>query len=589
MRRLPPCFVLIGALALSISGCSALVSPRLDELGEEASAGTPASATDQDPGAGADTAAPGDPGGSVNPGPGAGPSMPPELPPDATCGSCNDDIDCTVDRCEDGICVHQSTDSLCAGGQVCIAAVGCTAATCTSDLDCDDRNPCNGQEICAAQEPTADARGCAGGAALDCDDGISCTEDSCEQGVGCLSQAQDSLCDDGIGCTEDICEPDAGCLHLGDDDRCDFCYTGSFCDPARGCLVNQVSNEARDCTERDPCTYGYCSIADMACVHEPRDDDGDGAPAAYAGTEFCGGSDCDDGDPRVFPEALELCNGVDDNCNDLEDEDCQPVSESCDDATTLTLVNGLATAEGNFRQLIADHGTACGENGGHDAVYRIELDGVNDVFIDTLGSETATVLAFASDCSNDDFFLRCAGSISEDQRNSRLIVHRYSRSEMYILVDTPNEQTVGAYKLRVRVKSAAGDQCGEEALDISSGATVFGEIGLERELTLAGPSCQGALSLPAQGRGMFQITSSANQEGTLTIYSTDFRPYLMGRQDCRSNDELFCQRSAENTSTGFNETSLTLTSEEAIDYRLLVWGGGPGDDYRLVYRPGSRP
>ena len=35
----------------------------------------------------------------------------------------------------------------------------------------------------------------------------------------------------------------------------------------------------------------------------------------------CGGDDCDDGDANVYPGAAETCNGVDDNCQDLTDDE----------------------------------------------------------------------------------------------------------------------------------------------------------------------------------------------------------------------------------------------------------------------------
>lgn len=34
----------------------------------------------------------------------------------------------------------------------------------------------------------------------------------------------------------------------------------------------------------------------------------------------CGGSDCNDSDDTINPDAIEICNGVDDNCNFFTDE-----------------------------------------------------------------------------------------------------------------------------------------------------------------------------------------------------------------------------------------------------------------------------
>ncbi len=65
-----------------------------------------------------------------------------------------------------------------------------------------------------------------------------------------------------------------------------------------------------------------------------RDFDGDGVGATSSGTTVAcivpesfseRGDDCDDNDERRYPDAQELCNGVDDDCNDLEDDGLENV------------------------------------------------------------------------------------------------------------------------------------------------------------------------------------------------------------------------------------------------------------------------
>ncbi|HCH64247.1 MAG TPA: hypothetical protein DFR83_15695, partial [Deltaproteobacteria bacterium] len=58
----------------------------------------------------------------------------------------------------------------------------------------------------------------------------------------------------------------------------------------------------------------WVGLALPACNNNKLDADGDGF------TELT--NDCDDNDPNIHPDAIEVCyNGIDDNCNGLEDEE----------------------------------------------------------------------------------------------------------------------------------------------------------------------------------------------------------------------------------------------------------------------------
>ena len=49
-------------------------------------------------------------------------------------------------------------------------------------------------------------------------------------------------------------------------------------------------------------------------IHIEIDSDGDGYPID---------EDCDDADPNIFPLQIEVCDGIDNNCNDEIDEGVQ--------------------------------------------------------------------------------------------------------------------------------------------------------------------------------------------------------------------------------------------------------------------------
>jgi len=59
--------------------------------------------------------------------------------------------------------------------------------------------------------------GLPGGSAPDCNDGIGCTKDNCNEAADtCNHVPDDSACDDGQPCTLDRCEVELGCLNVED-------------------------------------------------------------------------------------------------------------------------------------------------------------------------------------------------------------------------------------------------------------------------------------------------------------------------------------------------------------------------------------
>jgi hypothetical protein len=199
--------------------------------------------------------------------------------------NCDDGVSCTADRCDEGtrLCVSTPDNGLCMAPAVCDLIRGCTTEPCRDNSMCDNGDPCDGVEICQAGR-------CVVGPPPVCNDGVPCTDDQCVPGRGCVNVPNNARCDD-----------------------------GTFCNGAETCnimLGRCVAAPPVSCDDGNACTADRCDEASRSCVSVGTEDaDGDGFPSAR-----CGGSDCDDTNPRVNPRMLEICgDGVDNNCDGRSD------------------------------------------------------------------------------------------------------------------------------------------------------------------------------------------------------------------------------------------------------------------------------
>ncbi len=165
---------------------------------------------------------------------------------------CNDGAFCNgSERCVSGMCVPAATVP-------CNDGVACTVDSCNEATDactyspqhtaCNDGLYCNGTEQCSLL-------GCTAGTPIVCNDGISCTVDSCNEATdSCAYSPQNTLCSNGL-----------------------YCDGVETCSASLGCVAGTA-----------PCTGGTCQESTDTCSSAPSCTDG-----VKNGTETdkdCGGS-----------------------------------------------------------------------------------------------------------------------------------------------------------------------------------------------------------------------------------------------------------------------------------------------------------
>ncbi|MBR56859.1 MAG: hypothetical protein CMH54_02250 [Myxococcales bacterium] len=175
---------------------------------------------------------------------------------------CADTKQCTTDSCdeEQKACFHEPKTGACDDGDACTEGDVCV------DTECQPGEPLvcpQAEGLCLVTECDS-TEGCVD-IAVDCDDGNSCTTDSCDPAVGCVNAElpDDTACDDENLCTlGDICT--AGqCMgpevkDCADDNVC----TDDSCDPAVGCahyFNNEPCDDGFDCSILDSCAAGLCA------------------------------------------------------------------------------------------------------------------------------------------------------------------------------------------------------------------------------------------------------------------------------------------------------------------------------------------
>jgi cysteine-rich repeat protein len=225
--------------------------------------------------------------------------------------------------CVTGVCVP----STCGDGFVDLRAgeecEGETASCVACRFVCEcPRVPC-ATPSCEGAEcvltPLSDSTPCtnAAGNTGTCNGGV-CRGALCGNGMSDTGEA----CDDGNSAAGDGCEPDCSLTCDADAD----CDDNDRCNGVERCAADPESPSGSSlhvCLPGDAPSLESCQRCDPDLGPFFLDADGDGFfDADPAG---CGERDCDDGDPTVNPGAHEECDGLDNDCDSIFDEDVTTV------------------------------------------------------------------------------------------------------------------------------------------------------------------------------------------------------------------------------------------------------------------------
>ncbi len=289
---------------------------------------------------------------------------------------CDDEIACTTDTCEAGTCLFTPDDTACPdddvycnGQEICDAENGCVGSgdpCLAGSLVCDEMN--NQCVACLLDD--------------DCDDGVDCTDDTCNVAAGtCVFTQNDANCsDDGLYCNgTEICDAVKGCIGSGDP-----CAAGGQpCDEQNDVCVScgdGIASEVEDCDPAAPqndnccdmvtCTWtaagsadpqGLCSgapeckidVCDGAGVCTVADET-DGAACTgdgvfCNGTEECRGGSCSSpGNPCSDPSDCDESNDVCQGCGDgvvSSGEQCDPAAPAGDHCCNTTTCQWIESGE----------------------------------------------------------------------------------------------------------------------------------------------------------------------------------------------------------------------------------------------------
>ncbi len=180
-----------------------------------------------------------------------------------------------------------------------------------------------------------------------CDDGNSCTVDTCNADGTCAHSAPTD-CNDGNPCTADSCDPDTGaCVTTpvststtcDDGNACtgplDNCDSSGECHgaPIAGCCTTNAA-----CNDQNPCTNDTCNLGTHTCTNSTK---------TCTPSDLCHQASCAPDDGTCVEAPIECDAG--DVCSEGT---CVPLETRLVDLTVGTTYSGAASFPADSRQQI---------------------------------------------------------------------------------------------------------------------------------------------------------------------------------------------------------------------------------------------
>jgi len=308
---------------------------------------------------------------------------------------CDDGVACTSgDTCTAGSCGGTAVDcsglnSACVVG-VCDATTGaCGTSPVNEGGACDDADACTDIDLCAAGV-------CAGTAAVVCDDGNSCSGDTCDPTLGCVFTplADGSACtDDALSCTTDACNAGVcentlatGCLITN------TCVADGDLDPNASCRICDSATDDADYSNAavgTACPLTACSADGLSVLAGACDATGTCTP------EVTGAIDC----------APYRCDSAACQTACVDTADCQDGFECRNSECLEPVGEDMGNDTGDAGSDVGDAGSDTGDDAGNDTGDAGADTGVADMAADAeadVSGPTAELKGSGCACNSAD-------------------------------------------------------------------------------------------------------------------------------------------------------------------------------------------